>query len=253
MQGAREAAARGVLHGVQRVSAGIQRGVHEARQRRHVRAQVALELEPAALRQDREAVVAERAGDQDAVPRPQAGVRHHPLGEGHAGRVQDDPVELPAPHHLGVAGHHRGAALAARLPQRAPDALQVGAREALLDHDAAGEEDPLCRPHHREVVHGARRGQAADVAAGEEQRVHYVGVGGKGQAIALLLQGRQIKAGLIFHAGQLGVGVVTVEGTDEHGADQFIHGFAAAAMGQGNDAAHADCLFCLSSCTSQYW
>ena len=71
----------------------------------------------------------------------------------------------------------------AGLGHRGHDALEVAHREALLEEVAGAQEEGL-RPAHGEVVDRAVDGQRADVAAGEEGRLHHEGVGGEGQPLA---------------------------------------------------------------------
>ena len=99
----------------------VERRADQAVDRRHVGGELAFELEAVARGEDREAVVADRAGDDDAIAGPQAGVGHDPIGQADAGRVENDAVELAAAHHLRVAGDDRGARLEAGLGASMPE------------------------------------------------------------------------------------------------------------------------------------
>ena len=79
------------------------------------------------------------------------------------------PVTMATPAASAAAGHG------------GHDALQVGDGEALLE-DEPGRQVQRPGPGHGQVVDRAVDGEVADVAAGEEQRRHHVGVGGEGQA-----------------------------------------------------------------------
>ena len=46
-----------------------------------------------------------------------------------------------------------------------------------------------------QVVHRARHRQAADVAAGKEERVHHEGIGGEGQPVGAEEQGGAVVTG----------------------------------------------------------
>ena len=112
-----------------------------------------------------------RAGHEDAVARPrgpQSGMTRSVRRE--AGRVEDDPVDLAAAHHLRVARDDRGAGLAAGVADRGLDALEVGAGEALLDDRGAGQGQDLGRAHHGEVVDGAARPRAGRCRRRERRR-----------------------------------------------------------------------------------
>ncbi len=122
-----DAAAGRVLHGDHVRAAGAERLADEAVQRRDVGAEVALEPEVVAPRHDRHAVVAHRAGDDEPVAGAEPRVGHHPVGEGDAGGVEDDPVDLALAHHLRVAGDDGRARLARRL---APSRRRCRSRSA---------------------------------------------------------------------------------------------------------------------------
>ena len=109
---------------------------------------------------------------------------------------------------------------------RLDDALQVGQREAFLE-DEAGRQVQRHRARHRHVVDGAVHRQAADVAAGKEQRRDDVAVGGHHQA-----PGRHAEGCLVVGLAQPFV----VEGALEEFVDQLRHGAAAAAVRHVDDA-----------------
>ena len=71
-------------------------------------------VEAVPRRHHRHPVIAERAGDDDPVARPQAAVAHEAIGQADAGGVDDDAVDLALAHHLRVAGEHDGATLRGR-------------------------------------------------------------------------------------------------------------------------------------------
>ena len=153
----------------------------QTRQRGAVALQDGLELDALAHRHDGDAVVADRAGNQDAVAGPgdadrqRSALRH----QADAGSGDEDLVALAPVHDLGVAGDQGHARLVAGLPHRGDDALQVGQRQALLE-DEGGREEQRLGAADRQVVHGAVDRQPADVAAREEQRADHEGIGGEG-------------------------------------------------------------------------
>jgi hypothetical protein len=182
-----------------------------------------LEAEALALRHDRHAVVAQGAGDEDGVarPRPVAGDVHALRHHADAGGGDEDAVALALLHHLGVAGDDRHAGLARRLRHRVDDALEVGEREAFFQ-DEAGREVQRLGARHGDVVDRAVHRQAADVAAGEEQRRDDVRVGRHHHAPAL-----HGEAGVVVGGAQ----PVVVEGGEEQLLDQLRHRPPAAAVG----------------------
>src|SRR2546422_31756 len=84
-------------------------------------------------------------------------------------------VATPPP--LGVTGDDRHAGPPGGGGHGGGDALQVGDGEALLEDEATRQVE-RAGPRHGQVVDRAVDGQVADVAAGEEDRRHDVGVGG---------------------------------------------------------------------------
>ena len=100
-------------------------------------------------------------------------------GEADAGGVDDDAVDLAAAHDFRVAGDDDRARLAAgRRPSSA------GSSRASSSAKPSSRITPQVRPsdargaHHGQVVDRAADGEAADVAAGEEDRMDDVRVGG---------------------------------------------------------------------------
>jgi hypothetical protein len=104
----------------------------EAVERRHVRAQVAFERQAVARRHDRDAVVADRAGDEDPVARAQPRSRAPRARRRDAGRVEHDAVELAAPITL-VSPVTIAAPASRQAAGSRPGCARGRAREALLD------------------------------------------------------------------------------------------------------------------------
>jgi hypothetical protein len=143
--------------------------------------------------------------------------RHH----ADAGGGDEDAVALALLDHLGVAGHHRHAGLARRRGHGFDDALQLGEREAFLEDEARAQGERR-GAQHGHVVERAVHGQAADVAAGEEQRRDHVAVGGHHQAVA----GGHRQQRSVVALEQ----VFVVEGGREQLLDQLRRGAAARAV-----------------------
>ena len=108
-----------------------------------------------------------------------------------ASGVDEDAVALAAIDHLGVAGYDPHAGRSGGLGHRRDHAAERFHRQALFEDEACAE---IRRPGsgHRQVVDGPVDGQFADVAAGEEQGVDDVAVGGEGQAARLGGQHRAV-------------------------------------------------------------
>lgn len=85
----------------------------------------------------------------------------------------------------------------------------------------------MARAADRHIVGGTADGQLADIAAGKEQRVNHVAVGGEGEAVPLGGERRQIEARLILLLRQPGVG----EGLHKQVADQLLHCLSPATVG----------------------
>ena len=69
-------------------------------------------------------------------------------------------------------------------------------------------------------------GELADIAAGEEQRVNHVTVGGERQPVALRGEGGEVNPRLVFLFGEPGV----VEGFHKQPVNQLLHRLSAAAV-----------------------
>ena len=77
-----------------------------------------------------------------------------------------------------------------------------------------------------DIVRGTADGQLADIAAGEEQRVNHIAVGGEGQPVALGGEGSEVNAGLVFLLGEPGV----IKGLHKQPVYQLLHRQTAAAV-----------------------
>ena len=145
-------------------------------------------------------MVAERAGDEDAVSWLGRGDRHRRATlrvDADARRRDEDLVALAAVDHLGVAGDERDVRFRARASHRGDDLLELRDLEPLLE-DEGRREEARNRAPHGEVVHRPVHGEAADVAAGEEERAHDERVGGEGDARA----GADVERRLVFERGE---------------------------------------------------
>ena len=111
-------------------------------------------------------------------PGAESAVGDHSAGETDSSGVDDDTVDLPFPHHLGVAGQHGRAGLQASRLHGLLNALEIRTREADFDDHRTGQAEDIGHPHHREVVDRTRDGESPDVTPGEEDRVDDVRVGG---------------------------------------------------------------------------
>ena len=137
------------------------------------------------------------------------------------GRAAEATIAFAPLNDLGVAGDHRHAGLARRPAHRLGDPLEVGQREALLEDEARAQVERR-GAQHGHVVERAVHGQAADVAAGEEQRRDHVAVGGHHQAVA----GGHRQQRSVVALEQ----VFVVEGGREQLLDQLRRGAAAGAV-----------------------
>ena len=141
-----------------------------------------LEAEPLAGRHHRDAVAGEIAADDDGVAGTDALRLDRLLGHdpADAGGVDEELVGLAAVDDLEVAGDDLDARRRGRGAHRGDHPPQRLQRKPLLQ-DEAGAETDRARPAHGEVVDGAVDRERPDVAAGEEERLNDVGVGGEGE------------------------------------------------------------------------
>ena len=167
------------------IGSDVQQGADERQDRRRVGAQRGLERDAVARHHHRDAVVADRTGDQqDVAGRRPLGTHVDAVANPADGRGVDvDPVALAPVDHLRVPGHHRSADRGARRRDRGDDAAQIGHGKPLFEDQADAETERLGTAH-GDVVRGAVHGQRADVAAGKEGRLHDEGVGREGEALA---------------------------------------------------------------------
>ena len=137
-----------------------------------------------------------------------------------AGGGDEHAVGLAAIDDLEIAGDDADARGAGRVAHRGDDAAEQCGLEALLE-DEGGAEEGRPRPAHREIVDGAVDGEAADVAAGEDERPDDVGIGGHGERTG------EIEPRAVVTAGEFRA----VEGGAEDRVEQPLGRPAAAAMG----------------------
>ncbi len=126
---------------------------------------------------------AQIAAGQQHVSRPyRIRCDPHPLRhDAHAAGVEIGPVAASGLDYLGVAGHHLHTTFFGSRAYGGEDAPQILHWEPLLEDQAQHQPQRPCAGH-CQVVDRAVYREAADVAAGEEQRPHHEAVGGQGQA-----------------------------------------------------------------------
>src|ERR1039458_6145595 len=159
---------------------------------------LSLEFQPLALRQNRDAVIADRTAQEHLVPGTSTvgGKVDSFWHNSDSGRVDEQPVALAFLDDLGIASYNLHARFRRRSAQRIHHASKFVHREALFD-DEGGAQKQRRGAAHRQIVHRAVNGEGADVAAGKEQWLHYEGIGGDGKTLAvhihdcLVIQTRQ--------------------------------------------------------------
>ena len=143
----------------------------------------------------RGAVIAHRAGEDDLVARDRGRARNPGAqNQTHAGSGNEDLVRRAPGHHLGVAGGDLDAALRRGLVHGRGNGLQDIDLQTLFQDEGGGQGQGPGRSG-EQVVHRARHRQAADVAAGKEERVHHEGIGGEGQPVGAEDQGGAVVTG----------------------------------------------------------
>ena len=95
----------------------------------------------------------------------------------------EQAVAFALVHDLGVARDELHTSGGRGLLHRPDDASERLHRQAFLD-DESGAQPLRPRAAHGEVVDCSVDGERADVAAGKKQRMHDVGIGGEGEALA---------------------------------------------------------------------
>ncbi len=142
-----------------------------------------LEGQALALADHGDAVVADGPGDDHHVAglSVAAGDVQARRDEAHPGRVDKEAVRAAAFHHLGIAGDDLHPGLLGRGRHRSDHPAQGLHLQPFLQDKTGGEVQGR-GPHHAQVVHCAADGQAANIAAGEKERLDHVGIGSEGQA-----------------------------------------------------------------------
>ena len=223
VQSARQTTAGWIFHGANAIAACGQCRPHQAVEWRHVGYQRAFQLQLVPRRHDCEAVIAQTSSDDDAISASQARIGHHPAGEGHARRVDDQAVELALAHDLGVAGHDAGARFGASRAHRIANAFQIRNGKASFNDDRASEPHRFRGTHHCQVIDGAANGQPADIATGKEERFDDIGVSSQHQE-AIAHRNRRA----VVHSGEARAG--WAQPCDKHAFDERAHGRAARAV-----------------------
>ena len=194
-----------------------------------VRQDLGFELKVLAFRQHRDAVIAKRAADEDrvagagSVSRDVDAFRH----DADAGRGDENAVAFAFLDHLRVTRDDGRACLAGGSRHAGDDAVEIGEREPLFQHEGCGEIE-RARARHGHVVDRAMDRERADVAAGKEQRRDDMRVGGHDETPCCHVEG-----GLIVALGEVGVAEMAMEEI----ADEFGGGPPPAAMDHFDRAA----------------
>ena len=154
-------------------------------ERLSVRSDFDLEVQALADAHDRDAVQADRPGQDHHVAgagsvRPDRNaVRYQPDTSG----VDEDAVRRSPAYHFRVAGHYPDAGPTGRPSDRLGHLPQVLDRQAFLD-DIGERQRQRLGAHHGQVVDCAVHRQLADVAAGEFERADHERVGCEGKPVA---------------------------------------------------------------------
>ena len=159
------------------------------------RGRVGLDLrgqcETFAAGENRHAMVADRAVDEDFIARP-GGVAADlqvVLNDADAGGVDEELVPLAARNDLGVAGDDGDRGCLRRMRHRFEDPFQIEDRQPLFENEADAERQGSGAGH-RQIVDRAIDGQIADITTREKDRVDDIGIGGEGKPPGLRRQQR---------------------------------------------------------------
>ena len=184
------------------------------------------EFQTFALRQNRDAMIADRTAEQHLVAGTGAvggkvdSLRH----KSNSCRVDEQPVALAFLDDLGIARNNLHARFRCRPAQRIHHAPEFVHRKPFFDDEGGAQKQRRCAAH-RQIVHRAVNGERADVAAGKEQRLYDEGIGGDGQTLAV-----HIDDGLVIQTRQHRI----LERRQEDVANQLGAQLAAAAVAQQN-------------------
>ncbi len=144
------------------------------------------EITPISLRllEDGGAVITDGATDNNRVSRLDAlhGKGCRVLDEADAGGVDEEAVGGPPGDDLGVSRHDGDAGLLCRLGHGAGDPPEILHGKALFQ-DEPGTHDQGLSPADGKIVDRPVDGKRPDVAAGEEDRVDDIGIGGETQQL----------------------------------------------------------------------
>jgi len=185
VQDCRHSPACGVAQRVH-LDAGLEQCSDEAMHGSRIADDRGAELEALAHAHHRYPVLTDWAGHHHHITGPcsirpdiEPVAQHTDTGRGDVHAVTATPVD-----DLGVAGHHRHPGRPCGISHRGRDASKVIERHPFLDDECSGQ----VQRHGTgagEIVDGAVYSQRTDVAPGEEQRGHHIGIGGQRQARAV--------------------------------------------------------------------
>jgi len=183
---------------------------------------VRLQVEPLAAGKDGHAVVADGTVDEDLVAGTGAAAADVELvvEDADSRGIDEDLVRLPPGDHLGVAGDDGHSGGFGRLLHAGENGPEVREGKTLLQNQADADRQGTGAAHGQVVDRSVNR-QIADVAAGEEDRVDHVGVGGEGEPAAAVGQDRGVVLVPLGHSG---------EGGDDDLVEKLVAEPAAAAV-----------------------
>ncbi len=173
----RDAAARWIAQHVHLIARVEHRG-DQMIQRRDIALHVRLESQLAARTEHRNAVIADRTGQNHHVAG--LGVRaadfHSKRQRADAGRIDVKSIRLAALHHLRIARDDLHAGFFRRRAHRFDDARQRIERQTFFENESHRQVQRR-RAHHRDIVHRAANREFANIAAGEAERRDDVRIG----------------------------------------------------------------------------
>src|SRR5208282_229539 len=168
VQRAGDSASRRVAHAAN-VATYAKHLAHQGVQGGTVALDLSLELQSLALRQDRDAVIADRTAQQHLVPwTGTVGGKVDTFGhQSNSCRVDEQSVALAFLDDLGIASNHLHARFRSSLAKRIHHTPEFVHREALFDDEGGAQEQRRCAAH-GQIVYRAVNGEGTDIAAGKE-------------------------------------------------------------------------------------
>ncbi len=149
-----------------------------------IRAQLRAKVEILPLGKHRDAVIADRACDDELIPGLQTTVPYRLLNKTDPCGIDEYFIKRALLNDFGITGNDRRIYLLSRLIHRCHNPTQIADRKAIL-HDDRTRKRERRRTHHGKVVDRSGYRQPSDVPSGKEDRLDHVCVCGEHEIATL--------------------------------------------------------------------